>query len=136
MQDDITERRAKHSRKNTISDQQYLDALRQADYATSRAASILGVTPRAVMQRVALLRQLGHSIPSDARGNLPYEPQFEYTWGRPTRWQPGFVVLTFDEDGVLLPPETCEWTNNRAIFRGRAIETEQRYRVRAGSKTA
>jgi len=63
----------------------------------------------------------------------PYEPQFEYTWNRPTRWQPGFVVLTFDADGILMPPETCEWINGRAIFRGAVIESEQRYRVRAGS---
>ena len=65
----------------------------------------------------------------------PYEPQFEYTWNRPTRWQPGFVVLTFDADGILMPPEICEWINGRAIFRGRVIETEQRYRVKAGSKS-
>ena len=66
----------------------------------------------------------------------PFEPQFEYTWNRPTRWQPGFVVLTFDANGLLMPPELCEWTPRGAVFRGRVVEAEARYRVRAGSAAA
>ena len=50
--------------------------------------------------------------------NWPDAPQFEYTEGAPTRWVPGFMVLTFDSDGNLLPPETCEWVHGRAWFRG------------------
>lgn len=50
--------------------------------------------------------------------NAPEAPQFEYTEGSPTRWNAGFVVLTFDNDGYLLPPELCEWVNGRAWFRG------------------
>ena len=60
-----------------------------------------------------------------------WEPMFEYTWGRPTRWQAGFVVLTYDDDGVLMPPETCEWLGDRAVFRGKIVEIKPRYRVRA-----
>ena len=66
----------------------------------------------------------------------PHEPMFEYTWGRPTRWQPGFVVLTYDDEGALMPPELCEWTPRGAVFRGRVVEAEARYRVRAGSAAA
>jgi len=50
--------------------------------------------------------------------NDPMAPQFEYTEGQPTRWCAGFAVLTFDEEGRLLPPELCEMTNGRAWFRG------------------
>lgn len=65
-----------------------------------------------------------------------WEAMFEYTYGRPTRWQAGFVVLTYDDEGRLMPPETCEWLNDRPVFRGRVVDVEQRYRVRAGSAAA
>lgn len=48
----------------------------------------------------------------------PDGPQFEYTEGAPTRAQQGFVVLTFDENGEMYPPELCEMINGHPIFRG------------------
>lgn len=51
----------------------------------------------------------------------PDGPQFEYTEGTPSRAQPGFVVITFDTDGEMLPPETCEIIRGRPIFRGDPI---------------
>jgi hypothetical protein len=48
----------------------------------------------------------------------PYAPQFEYTEGAPGRWRQGFVVITFDEDGYMLPPELCEMVRGRPVFRG------------------
>jgi len=51
----------------------------------------------------------------------PMAKQFEYTEGAPNRAQEGFVVLTFDEDGDLLPPETCEMVKGHPIFRGKRV---------------
>lgn len=48
----------------------------------------------------------------------PDGPQFEYSEGAPSRSQQGFVVLTFDHDGEMMPPETCEMIRGRLIFRG------------------
>jgi hypothetical protein len=64
--------------------------------------------------------------------NDPLGPQWEWVHGRPTRWQAGFVVLTFDEEGRLLPPELCQWVDGRALFRGRALG-KPRVRVKAGA---
>jgi hypothetical protein len=51
----------------------------------------------------------------------PMGKQFEYTEGAPNRAQEGFVLLTFDEDGDLLPPETCEMIKGHPIFRGKRV---------------
>ena len=48
----------------------------------------------------------------------PDGPQFEYTEGAPNRAQQGFVVISFDDTGALMPPETCEMVRGRPIFRG------------------
>lgn len=48
----------------------------------------------------------------------PHGPQFEYTEGAPSRAQMGFVVISFDETGQMMPPETCEMVRGRPIFRG------------------
>jgi len=53
--------------------------------------------------------------------SAPDFPQFEYTEGAPTRWQQGFCVLTFDEQGKLYPPELCEMVNGKPIFRGKTV---------------
>ncbi|HUN00391.1 MAG TPA: metallophosphoesterase [Halothiobacillus sp.] len=44
--------------------------------------------------------------------------QFEYHQDMPSRANPGFAVLTFDENGNLWPPELAEWVHGRVIFRG------------------
>jgi len=48
----------------------------------------------------------------------PQGPQFQYSEGTPSRSQQGFVVIAFDEDGVMFPPEMCEMINGRPVFRG------------------
>lgn len=53
--------------------------------------------------------------------NDPRGPQWEWTHGRPSRARSGFAVLTYDDQGRLLPPELCEWLDGRAVFRGRVL---------------
>jgi predicted MPP superfamily phosphohydrolase len=48
----------------------------------------------------------------------PHSPAFEYTEGAPSRSCPGFVLLSFDDDGYLLPPELAEMIRGRPTFRG------------------
>lgn len=60
-------------------------------------------------------------------------PQFGYTMDAPTNWRSGFAVLTFDEDGVLLPPELCEVQTRpngrqRAVFRGQVVAEGESWR--------
>lgn len=47
--------------------------------------------------------------------------QFDYAEDNPRPWGSGFAVLTFDEDGRLLPPELCEVIDEVAYFRGAAV---------------
>jgi hypothetical protein len=51
----------------------------------------------------------------------PTGPQFVYLEDNPVNWRSGFAVLTFDKDGHLMPPETCEVVRGRAIFRGQPV---------------
>lgn len=51
----------------------------------------------------------------------PDGPQFTYGEDNPSPHCSGFAVLTFDQDGRLLPPELCEVIDGRAYFRGRVI---------------
>jgi predicted phosphodiesterase len=51
----------------------------------------------------------------------PQGEQFAYLEGNPTPWASGFAVLTFDAEGMLLPPELCEVIGETAYFRGKAI---------------
>jgi hypothetical protein len=51
----------------------------------------------------------------------PQSPAFEYTEGAPSRAIEGFVLLTFDEEGHLLPPEFCEMVRGRPVFRGQYL---------------
>lgn len=53
--------------------------------------------------------------------NDPNGPQFEYAEGQPSRANQGFVVITFDEEGHLMPPEICELVNGRPVFRGEYV---------------
>lgn len=51
--------------------------------------------------------------------------QFTYTMDGPVNWRSGFALLSFDPEGRLLPPETCEvqtfGKHQRAIFRGKTV---------------
>lgn len=51
----------------------------------------------------------------------PRSRAFEYHEGQPSRAHEGFVVLTFDEDGCLMPPEFCEMVRGRPVFRGKPV---------------
>jgi len=65
----------------------------------------------------------------------PHGPQFQYGEGAPSRWRAGFVVLTFDAAGDLMPPEVCQWTDRGPFFRGeiwRNDGAKPRYKVKAG----
>ena len=55
----------------------------------------------------------------------PEHACFEYTEGNPTRWQAGFVLLTWDEHGLLLPPEICRDVRGRMMFRGEVVVGRQ-----------
>ena len=50
---------------------------------------------------------------------------FSYRMSRPANWRSGFVVLKFDNQGRLYPPEFCRvqifGAYKRAIFRGEVV---------------
>jgi hypothetical protein len=50
--------------------------------------------------------------------NDPHAAQFEFDQGAVRRCAPGFAVLTYDEDGQMMPPERCELFRGRPHFRG------------------
>jgi hypothetical protein len=52
---------------------------------------------------------------ADASHNAP---QWNYAEDDPKPWCSGFVVLTFDKSGMLLPPELVEVIRGKAYFRG------------------
>ena len=51
----------------------------------------------------------------------PWGAQFEYTEGAPSRSCPGFVLLTFDDEHNLMPPEFCELIRGRPAFRSKYV---------------
>jgi predicted phosphodiesterase len=51
----------------------------------------------------------------------PQGEQFAYLEGNPVPWASGFAVLTFDKEGMLLPPELCEVIGETAYFRGKPV---------------
>ena len=51
----------------------------------------------------------------------PNSPAFEYTEGAPSRAIPGFVLLSFDKEGHLMPPELAEMIRGRPVFRGEYV---------------
>ena len=61
----------------------------------------------------------------------PNGAQFEYGEGQPNRAHPGFAVLTFDEQGRMLPPEKCTWQDGAAVFRGERVKPRIRVRARS-----
>jgi hypothetical protein len=48
----------------------------------------------------------------------PEHPMFEYSMGMVRRWTQGFALLSFDDEGELMPPELCQATRGRPMFRG------------------
>jgi len=51
----------------------------------------------------------------------PQGEQFAYLEGNPVPWASGFAVLTFDKEGMLLPPELCEVIGETAYFRAKPV---------------
>jgi len=51
----------------------------------------------------------------------PTGPQFQYTEGAPSRAQMGFAVISFDDQGIMMPPELCELLGGRPVFRGQYV---------------
>lgn len=51
----------------------------------------------------------------------PMDAQFRYAEDNPRPWAQGFAVLTYDDEGMLLPPEVCEVINGTAYFRGKPV---------------
>jgi len=51
----------------------------------------------------------------------PSHKCFQYAEGAPSRAHEGFAVFTFDENGVLLPPEFCQMIGGRPVFRGQYV---------------
>jgi len=51
----------------------------------------------------------------------PQSAAFEYTEGAPSRVCAGFVLLSFDDDGNVLPPECAEMIRGRPAFRGKYV---------------
>lgn len=86
-------------------------------------AGISIVTNHTHQQQVYSVRNRNGSHWGIETGMLgdPNSPAFEYTEGAPSRAHEGFTVLTFDEDGLLMPPEQCEMLRGRPVFRGKYI---------------
>lgn len=51
----------------------------------------------------------------------PESDKFAYGEDNPHNWSQGFVVLTFDHNGMLLEPEFCRVMNGTAYFRGQMV---------------
>lgn len=51
----------------------------------------------------------------------PDSNAFSYMEDNPRPWCSGFAVLTFTDEGMLLPPELCEVIDNNAYFRGAVV---------------
>lgn len=51
----------------------------------------------------------------------PDVQKFTYGEDNPFNWASGFVVATFDETGMLLPPELVTVINSKAYFRGKQL---------------
>lgn len=56
----------------------------------------------------------------------PTVDKFTYGEDSPFNWGQGFVVLTYDKQGRLLPPSLCEVIDGRAYFERRLIDYDKR----------
>jgi len=52
----------------------------------------------------------------------PHNDKFSYAEDAPHNWSQGFVVLSFNEQGVLLEPEFCRVIKGLPYFRGSVVE--------------
>jgi len=92
-------------------------------YNSSINAGISTVTGHTHQLQVTAVRDRKGSRWGVETGTLadPHGPQFQYTEGAPSRAQMGFVVMSFDDEGLMMPPELCEMLNGRPVFRGQYV---------------
>ena len=51
----------------------------------------------------------------------PKSQAFDYIEDNPVPWCSGFAILSYDNEGRLLPPELCEVIDGVAYFRGTSV---------------
>jgi hypothetical protein len=86
-----------------------------------------GLEIRSIMDRRGTRYGIETGMLSD-----PSFPQYEFDQGAVRRCAPGFVVLTYDEDGMMLPPEKCELHRGQPYFRAtEVLAAKPRISVRA-----
>ena len=81
------------------------------------------VTNHTHQLNLASVRNRNGSVYGIETGMLgdPASAAFEYTEGKVSRACQGFVLLSFDEDGNIMPPEFCEMVRGRPAFRGQFV---------------
>lgn len=83
----------------------------------SGTSIVTGHLHRLLVTRWADYRGVRYGVDTGTLAETDGE-QFDYAEDNPRPWGSGFAVLTFDADGVLLPPELCEVIDGVAYFRG------------------
>ena len=101
----------------------------------SGLSCVTGHTHQLEVRSIQDMRGTRYGVETGMLGD-PLGPQFQYAEGAPSRACAGFALLTFDEDGTLLPPELCRWQNGAAWFRNRTYAGRMRVRVPAKSSKA
>jgi len=94
-----------------------------AAYNNALNAAITTVTNHTHAQQVTAIRNRKGTHWGVETGMLgdPDHKCFQYHEGAPSRAHTGFAVLTFDEEGILMPPELCQSVNGRPVFRGKYV---------------
>lgn len=107
---------------HTMVKHRYNNGLHAAYNNTLRAGTsiVTGHLHRLLVTRWADYRGARYGVDTGTLADVDSE-QFAYVEDNPRPWGSGFAVLTFDEDGTLLPPELCEVVKGSAYFRGREV---------------
>jgi hypothetical protein len=94
-----------------------------AAYNNAMVAGWTTVTNHTHAQQMTAVRNRRGSHWGIETGMLgdPSHKCFQYAEGAPSRAHEGFAVLTFDETGILMPPEFCQMLNGRPVFRGQYV---------------
>jgi len=94
-----------------------------AAYNNAMVAGWTTVTNHTHAQQMTAVRNRRGSHWGIETGMLgdPSHKCFQYAEGVPSRAHEGFAVLTFDEIGILMPPEFCQMINGRPVFRGKYV---------------
>jgi hypothetical protein len=110
---------------HTMIKHKYNNGLHAAYNNTLRAGTsiVTGHLHRLLVTRWADYNGTRYGVDTGMLADIDSE-QFAYAEDNPRPWGSGFAVLTFDEDGMLLPPELCEVVSGVAYFRGRAVPTD------------